>query len=61
MTQYWCDSHVIWRVKPKHPGVNHTKRIKWNKIDKQEYKNNVEAKLTTLQETNQPIAKCSTI
>ena len=57
MTQYWCDSHVIWRVKPKNPGVNHTKRIKWNKIDKQEYKNNVEAKLTTLQEINQPIAK----
>jgi hypothetical protein len=30
---------------------------KWNKIDKQEYKNNVEAKITTLQEINQPIAK----
>jgi hypothetical protein len=45
--------------KTQNPGVNHTKRIKWNKIDKQEYKNNVDAKLTTLQETNQPIAKCN--
>jgi hypothetical protein len=43
--------------KTQHPGVNYTKRIKWNKIDKQEYKNNVEAKITTLQEINQPIAK----
>jgi hypothetical protein len=33
--------------KPQNPGVDYTKRIKWNKIDKQEYKNNVEAKLTT--------------
>jgi hypothetical protein len=45
--------------KTLNPGVNYTKRIKWNKIDKQEYKNNVEAKLTTLQEINQPIAKCN--
>ena len=45
--------------KTQNPAVNHTKRIKWNKIDKQVYKNNVEAKLTTLQETNQPIAKCT--
>ena len=43
--------------KTQNPGVNYTKRIKWNKIDKQEYKNNVEAKITTLQEINQPIAK----
>jgi hypothetical protein len=43
--------------KTQNPGVNYTKRIKWNKIDKQEYKNNVESKLTTLQEINQPIAK----
>jgi hypothetical protein len=43
--------------KTQNPGVNYAKRIKWNKIDKQEYKNNVEAKLTTLQEINQPIAK----
>jgi hypothetical protein len=39
--------------KTQNPGVNYTKRIKWNKIDKQEYTNNVEAKLTTLQEINQ--------
>jgi hypothetical protein len=38
--------------KTQNPGVNYTKRIKWNKIDKQEYTNNVEAKLTTLQEIN---------
>jgi hypothetical protein len=41
--------------------VNYTKRIKWNKIDKQEYTNNVEAKLTTLQEINQPITKCNMV
>ena len=45
--------------KTQNPGVNYTKRIKWNKIDKQEYTNNVEAKLTTLQEINQPITKCN--
>lgn len=28
--------------KIQNPGGNHTKRIKWNKIDKQEYENNVE-------------------
>jgi hypothetical protein len=33
--------------KTQNPGVNYTKRIKWNKIDKQEYTNNVEAKLTS--------------
>jgi hypothetical protein len=42
--------------KTQNPGVNYTNRIKWNKIDKQEYKNNVEAKLTTLQEINQLLA-----
>ena len=45
--------------KTQNPGVNHTKRIKWKKIDKQKYENIVEANLTNLQETNQPIVKCN--